>query len=67
MVVSPAKACDDPRLNRGEVDHHEPVPVGGDESGADELREGVGYVVAEQLDRFKVFGPHEASGLGQVW
>lgn len=63
-------ACEprgDPSLDRGQVGYHEPVPVGGDECGADELRERVGHGVVEQLDRFKVSGPHQASGFTEVW
>lgn len=67
MLASPASQAMTPSLDRGEVDHHAPVPVGGDESGADQLAKGIGHGVVEQLDRFKVSGPHEASGLGQVW
>lgn len=61
------KPLDDPRLDRGEVGYHEPVPVAENESGTDQLREGVGHGVVEQLDRFIVSCPHEVSGLGQVW
>ena len=66
MVASPASQVMTLRLDRGEVGHHEPVPVGGDESGADQLAKGVENGVVEQLDHIKVSGPHETSGLGQV-
>ena len=61
------KPRDDPRLDRGEVGHHEPVTVGGDERRADQLAKRVGHGVVEQLDRIIVSGPHEASGLTEVW
>lgn len=67
MVVIACNPGDDPRLDCGEVDHHEPVTVGGDESGADQLSEGVGHGVVEQLHGFKVSGPHEVSGITEVW
>lgn len=55
-----------PCLDRREVGQHEPVLVSGDKRSADELGEGVGYRVVEQLDRINVSDTHEFSGLGQV-
>lgn len=61
------QATRSPAPRSQKVGHHEPVTLVGDESGADQLRKRVGNGAVEQLDRIKISGPHQASGLSQVW
>lgn len=67
MVVSPASQA----MTRSSIAEKSATtnrcPSVGDESGADQLAKGVGHGVVEQIDRIKVPGRNEASGLGQVW